>query len=87
MTTPDNEHTVSRVTAPLFDGEGLVTRRVRVARSEVAWVRYVFEGNEGLANLHVERDGVLTLVAPECRAAELDAVLRELGEEIELTPR
>ena len=87
MTTPDNEHTVSRVTAPLFDGDGLVTRRVQVPRAEVAWVRYVLEGNEGLANLHVERGGVLTLVAPECLAAELDAVLRDLAREIDLTPR
>jgi len=87
MTTPSIEHTVSRVTAPLFAGEGLVTRRVRVPRADVAWVRWVFEGHEGLASLHVERGGLLTLIAPECLAAELDAVLRDLAREIDLTPR
>lgn len=79
-----DQHSFSRVAAPLFDGDGLVTRRVTVARADVAWVRYVLEGHEGLASLHIERGGVLTLVAPACRARELDEVLDDLAEEIEL---
>jgi hypothetical protein len=60
-------------------GEGLVGRRVRVAREDVAWLRYVLEAHEGLANLHGSSDGTITLVTTRELAAELDAVIAELG--------
>lgn len=60
-------------------GPGLASRRVRVAREDVAWVRYVLEAYEGLANLHGARDGAITLVTTESLAAELDLVIAELG--------
>lgn len=60
-------------------GAGLVSRRVRVAREEVAWLRYVLEAHDGLANLHGARDGTITLVTTEDLASELDAVLAELS--------
>lgn len=63
----------------LFLGPGLVARRVIVARDEVAWVRYVLEGHDGLASLHGSGDGGVTLVTTDERAAELDAVIAELG--------
>lgn len=75
------------MSAPLFDGEGLVTRHVRVARDEVAWVRYVLEAHDGLGNLHSHGGGALTLVAPTCLAAELDALIEDLAAEIDLEPR
>lgn len=64
--------------APLL-GPGLVARRVRVPREEVAWLRYVLEAHDGLANLHGTGDGAITLVTTTSRAAELDEVLAELG--------
>lgn len=64
-------------------GEGLASRRVRVPREEVAWLRYVLEAHDGLANLHGSGDGIITLVTPTSRAAELDEVLAELGLAIE----
>ncbi len=70
------------MSAPLL-GPGLVGRRVRVAKSEVAWLRYVLEAHDGLANLHGAGDGTITLVTPECRSAELDAILAELGVPLE----
>lgn len=70
--------------APLFDGPGLITRRVVVSTEEVAWVRYVLEGYDGLAHLHSEGGGALTLVAPVEREAELDAVIDDLASEIAL---
>ncbi len=62
-----------------------MTRHVRVARDQVAWVRYVLEAHDGLAHLHSSGGGTLTLVAPTCRAEELDGVIDDLAEEIELT--
>ncbi|MCB9594581.1 MAG: DUF4911 domain-containing protein [Sandaracinaceae bacterium] len=73
--------------APLFDGDGLITRRVEVARDQVAWVRYVLEAYEGLAHLHSDGGGELTLVAPADRARELDAVIDDLVDEIGLVRR
>jgi hypothetical protein len=70
------------VSEPIL-GEGLTSRRVRVAREDVAWLRYVLEAHDGLANLHGTGDRAITLVTPECRAAELDEILAELGVELE----
>ncbi len=67
-------------------GEGLASRRVRVPRDEVAWLRYVLEAHDGLANLHGSGDGTITLVTPTCRAAELDAILTDLGVELDPAP-
>jgi len=75
------------VSSPLFTGEGLITRRVRVERDQVAWVRYVLEAHEGLGFLHSEGGGELTLVAPVSRAAALDEVIDDLSEEIALRRR
>ncbi len=63
-------------------GEGLVSRRVRVARADVAWVRYVLEAHDGLANLHGSGDGTLTLITTSSLERELDAVLHDLAQEI-----
>jgi hypothetical protein len=60
-------------------GAGLTSRRVRVAREDVAWLRYVLEGHDGLANLHGASDGTITLVTTDGLADELDAVIAELG--------
>jgi len=85
MTNLARDHSLSVVTSPLFDGPGLVTRRVRVARDQVAWVRYVLEAYDGLAHLHSSGGGTLTLVAPTSRSALLDGVIDDLAGEIELT--
>lgn len=65
------------MSAPL--GPGLTSRRVRLPRDQVAWVRYVLEAHEGLANLYGEGTEVITLVTPLGNEAELDAVIAELG--------
>lgn len=70
--------------APLYDGPGLATRRVRVARHEVAWVRWIVEAHEGLANVHGDGEGTISLVAPDSRARELDRLIDDLAEEIAL---
>ena len=71
--------------APLFVGPGLASRRVRVARRDVAWLRYVLEAHDGLANLHGDADGVITLVTTESLAPELDRVLDDLAGEMTLS--
>ena len=72
--------------APLLLGPGLTARRVRVARGDVAWLRYVLEAQDGLANLHGDADGVITLVTTDGLAEELDRALADLADEIDLAP-
>ncbi len=60
-------------------GPGLSSRIVRVPREEVAWVRYVLEAHDGLANLYGDGTDVITLVTPTCNETELDGVLVDLG--------
>lgn len=63
-------------------GEGLVTRRVRVAARDVVFVKGIFEASEGLGALFAERGGDLVIAAPCSREAELDEVLTDLESEI-----
>ena len=72
------------MTAPLFVGPGLVTRTMRVPRADVAWVRYVIEAHDGLANVHVATGGVVTLVTTEGQAEMLDEVIGDLRDEIDV---
>lgn len=53
-------------------------RRVRVPKAQVAFLRYVLEAEDGLAFLHGDGSGAVWVFAPEGRAAELDALLRDL---------
>lgn len=63
-------------------GPGLAARRLRVERGDVAWLRYLLEGYEGLASLHGDGTGVITLLVPEPLLGELDALLDDLGGEL-----
>jgi hypothetical protein len=45
-------------------------------------VKGILEASEGIAALFAERGGDLTLVAPRDRAAELEALLLDLGRDI-----
>ena len=65
-----------------FDDPELVSRRVSVAREDVAWLRWTLEAHEGLAIFHASGDGTLTVAAPRSQARELDTLLRDLAEEI-----
>lgn len=72
------------MTAPLFVGPGMVTRTIRVSREDVAWVRYVIEAHDGLANVHVQKGGVVTLVTTEEQAETLDGVLQDVEVDVAL---
>ncbi len=74
------------MSAPLLVGPGLVGRRLRVPRHQVALLRYLVEAHDGLANLHGDGDGAITLVTPTSQAAALDALLVDLCAELELPP-
>lgn len=68
---------------PFPIGSGLCHRQVRVHRSDVAWLRYILEAEEGLANFHSEGfgpvdRGVVHLTCPTQREDELDAFIAEL---------
>jgi Domain of unknown function (DUF4911) len=70
--------------ASLLSGPGLVLRRLRVADDDVVFLRSVIEGYDGLAALHGDGSGVVSLCAPESRAAELDELIRDLASELAL---
>lgn len=67
--------------APRPAGTGLVERRVLVARAEVAFLRYVLEGQEGVALMHGDGTGAISLFAPESQSAVLDALIADLEAE------
>ena len=56
----------------------LARRRLRVTGADEVWLRSVLEGYEGLASLYGDGTGIVTVMAPADRAAELDALLAEL---------
>ncbi|MGE0786035.1 MAG: DUF4911 domain-containing protein [Sandaracinaceae bacterium] len=72
--------------APLFDGPGLSRRELTVPRDRVMLLRYVLEAYDGLASLHGDDEGTITLLTPVERADELDALLAELTVELGLAP-
>lgn len=81
---------MSKKSVPPFVGPGMVTRKVVVRASDVVFVKGIIEGLEGLAQVFAEHGGELTLAAPSCRAAELDALVDDLCREIgmmSVTPR
>lgn len=66
-------------------GEGLVQRRVSVARADVAWLRYTLEAHEGLAFMHSDGSGVVLLLTTTSQAAGLDELIADLRSEGLLT--
>jgi hypothetical protein len=56
----------------------MITRRVLVRARDVVLLKGIVESNEGLAQVFAERGGDLLLAAPECREAELDALIDDL---------
>lgn len=72
---------MSRTVPPPPLGEGLVARRVRVADADAVWLRSIVEAYEGLACFYGDGSGVLTFIATEDLADELDGLLRELAGE------
>jgi hypothetical protein len=75
------------VPAPdLGEDPGLARRRLRVSNADVVWLRSVLEGYDHLAQLYGDGSGVVVVIAPQERAAELDALLAELAAESSLCP-
>lgn len=70
-----------RPVAPLI-GEGMVTRRLVVRASDVAFLKGVVEAHEGLAQVFAERGGDLLLAAPADREAELEELTADLAREL-----
>jgi hypothetical protein len=53
-------------------------RRVRVARADVAWLRYTLEAHEGLAFMHSDGSGLVTLMTTESQHADFERLLEDL---------
>ncbi len=73
---------MARRAVPACVGEGMVVRRVVLRARDVVFFKGVLEASDGLAAVFAERGGDLTVAAPEGRAAELDAVLESLCQEL-----
>jgi hypothetical protein len=69
------------VVAPLPAGQGLCARRVRVERAQVAWLRYLLEAHEGLAFMHSDGSGLVSLLTTESQRAGLDVLITDLEHE------
>jgi hypothetical protein len=69
--------------AVLLD-RGLTLRRLRVADADVVWLRSVLEAYDGLASLHGDGSGVVTLTTTPCQTRELDELLDDLVAEAPL---
>jgi hypothetical protein len=73
---------MARKPVPPCVGEGMVARRVVMRSRDVVFFKGVIEASEGLAAVYAVRGGDLTVAAPVGRAAELDALLDVLCEEL-----
>lgn len=69
------------MSAPLF-GQGMAIRRVVLRGCDVTLLRCILEAYEGLAHLHGDGEGQITLVCPLDRAAELDDWLHDVADEL-----
>jgi hypothetical protein len=67
--------------AALPSGPGLCVWRVRVARERVAWLRYTLEAHEGLAFMHSDGEGAVSLLTTDSQAGALEALLVDLVRE------
>lgn len=67
--------------APLPAGVGLCVRKVQVVPADVAWLRYLLEAHEGLAFMHSDGSGVVSLLTTESQRAGLDALIDDLAAE------
>jgi hypothetical protein len=63
-------------------GEGMVVRRIVMRARDVVFFKGIVEASEGLAAVFAEQGGDLTVAAPHERAAELDAMLRDIVTEL-----
>ena len=63
-------------------GEGMVTRRLLVHARDVVYLKGIVEASEGIAQVFGEKGGELTLAAPVERARELDALVKDLCDEL-----
>ena len=70
--------------ATIIAGDGLLHLRVRVADADVVWLRSILEAYDGLAALHGDGSGVVTLTTTLSQAEDLDTLLDELAAEARL---
>ena len=71
-----------RSVAPLL-GDGLVARHLVVRARDVGFLKGIVEAHEGLAVVFAESGGELTLASAADREAELDALVRDLADELQ----
>lgn len=70
--------------APIPTGEGLVTRKLRLAPEAVVHLGGILAGYDNLASLHGEEDrGVIVLLTSASQAQVLDELLDSLRSEVE----
>lgn len=70
--------------AARISGHGLAHRRLRVADTDVVWLRSIIEAYDGLASLYGDGSGVVTLTTTPSQLGELDALLDDLANEAAL---
>jgi hypothetical protein len=61
----------------------MVIRRLVVRAKDVAFLKGIVEAHEGVAQVFAEGGGDLTIASPSDREAELDALVRDLADELD----
>lgn len=67
---------------------GVITRNLRLSRKDIAYVKYIFEGYEGLATVTTvptSRESVVQLSIMPDFTSEVDGILEALKEEIDMS--
>jgi hypothetical protein len=78
------ESTLAHVSVAPVLGDGLVVRRIRVAPRDVVFFKGIIEGHEGLCVVFARAGGDLVVATTHALAAASDALLEDLGGELEV---
>jgi hypothetical protein len=67
---------------PRLVDSDLATRRVRVEKGQVVYVKGICEASRGVAVMFSDQGDEFVMATPHCRARDLDELLGDLGAEL-----
>jgi hypothetical protein len=73
---------MSRIPVPPCVGPGMSIRRALVKPRDVVFLKGLLEAADGLAQLFAEEGGAVTIATTNSQAADLDALLDQVFQEI-----
>ena len=67
---------------PKLVDSDLTTRRVRVEKGQVVYVKGIFEASLGVGAMFSDQGDEFVMATPHCRARDLDELLGDLEQEL-----